>query len=344
MKKAIDLLFSSDSSRRALFKSQSDLVFQLLTTPGSAYHITAQESQENLARLQGRLKTYISQLLSDSVVRSVTDDFKRSLKVILAKQIVDYEKLYKDIIEALEAKNAALSTKPDIGVGNANKKSIKEEIQEANYMTVITARPINMDVPINEGGFSIRSYFFQDLILNLLTTPSKIKYYRFNFPQESYGEQFWSGLTKIMFRFLRDNYYNGDIITPLLGKELFLESEISKLYSDSLKERSGTSELHNISKHRDTILKMAVGIINRLYLEKIIAVFIIEQPIFTIPILAINPDESTSSVYAILENDADVNSIYQLKGENMLLWKIFVWYKLKSAKLGKQVAYKPFNV
>lgn len=62
-----------------------------------------------------------------------------------------------------------------------------------------------------------------------------------------------------------------------------------------------------------------------------IMVFIGRAPIYAIPIVAINPAESKNiKLYALLDiNNPEIN-IHKYSNEDVVLWRLFVWDKLKS--------------
>jgi len=110
-----DLLFNTKFENRPLFINQLDLVNYLLNTPGSRYHSGEILSELDLKRAQSRLKTYISQLLSDTVYRNVTEDFKFSLRLVLAQLLPapQVDRVFSQIISALELKIALWLKKPN---------------------------------------------------------------------------------------------------------------------------------------------------------------------------------------------------------------------------------------
>src|SRR5262249_21672778 len=155
---AADLLFSPFFGDKPLFKNQLELVTWLLDTPGSRYHPTETPSERDLVRAQSRLKAYISQLLSANVFRNITDDFRVSLKLILQKKLPPelVETCFSRIISALEEKNSTLNKGEDVPSAIGHKTSLKDDIKDANHIVVISARPIDMNLPLNENDRSIR--------------------------------------------------------------------------------------------------------------------------------------------------------------------------------------------
>ena len=65
MKDAYKILFEDIFLNTTLFKNQQDLVNALLTDKNSSYHVEMAD-KEYYSREQTRLKTLISQLLSDN--------------------------------------------------------------------------------------------------------------------------------------------------------------------------------------------------------------------------------------------------------------------------------------
>lgn len=342
MKKAADILFNTLIDGKSLFKNQIDLVNALLNTEGSDYFIDPSASQENIARAQGRLKTYISQLLSDTVVRNITEDLKRSVDLILSSRLTEPTKSYilQEIVSAINEKNTSLTSVPDNAQVIGGRNVLEEDIKKANYISVFTSRPIDMDTPEADPGFSIRKYFFLDLLNTLTTHVDKAKYYRFNFPMPTYGQLFWLGLEKILIRYL-ENTDSKEIMSAIYENSFSITTETIAAYEKYIEKKNvegGSPEVMNIGKElRQTIAK---EIIERLNRNKVIMVFTLDEPIFTLPLIVINPNESTSKVYALLDIEEKRNIPYKFTSDNTLLWRIFVWDKIKAKNRGVSVTYK----
>src|ERR1700729_2890584 len=95
-KDAFFLLFVHDFGNGPLFKSQADLVNQLLTTTSSNYYITKLDPDYKKAVI--RLKVYLSQLFSGHSSRTITTDFRSSLGVVLQNRCIQLNTNFEDIL------------------------------------------------------------------------------------------------------------------------------------------------------------------------------------------------------------------------------------------------------
>lgn len=339
MKSASEILLGPSFDDKPLFKSQLDLVTSLLNHPKSFYFLSPDRPKDDQARAQGRLKTYISQLFSTNVIRTVTEDFKNSLLLVLTDRLPknEAEKICTDVIAALQQKNAALAPKEETISPASVKTNLQEDITNANYIVVITARPIDMDATMHESGFSIRRSFFEELIKNILSqTKEPPKYYRFNFPSETYGELFWSGLDKLLMKFL-GSMPESKVFCEFLYEKFSITTETLSKYERYLNEKPDTPNDSSIRQKKEIVQAIAREITVRLNRNKIIMVFYNTHPIFSVPLIAINPNESTAKVYGLLDLDEQPNVVYKFSAENVLLWRIFYWDKIKASDNGQSV-------
>jgi len=342
MATAEDLLFSPSFSGKILFKNQLDLVNNLLHTPGSAYYIPADLSKEDESRAQGRLKTYVSQLLSDTIFRNVTEDFKMSLELVLrAKLAPDIkEDILHGILDDLQRKNNALSRKDDSAHQIGSKISLKEDIKDADYVAVVTARPIDMNLPVKESEFNVRNWFYDDLVKTLFGSINSMKSYRFNFPTDTYCDLFWQGLEKLMVKYLFILADQTDYIRFLYSENFTITTETYHEYESFVESKNTLPKDEEKARRLWIMQRIASEVIERLNRNKFIAVFHNSSPIFTIPVIAINPNESNCKVYGILDAEDGKNLVYKFSQESTVLWRIFFWDKVKAFSMGQAVAYK----
>jgi hypothetical protein len=342
MPNAEQLLFSAMFKGKHLFKNQLDLVNQLLHTPGSAYFIAADLTKEDEGRAQGRLKTYVSQLLSETIFRNVTEDFKTSLGLVLETKLPpDIKKdVLNGILEGLQEKNNALNRRQDIAHHAGSKISLKEDIKTAEYVVVVTARPIDMNLPIKESEFNVRNWFYDDLVKSVLGSTDKMKFYRFNFPTNTYCDLFWQGLEKLMVKYLYNLTEQPEYVRFLYHDNFTLTTETLHDYEAFMQERALLSNDQAAIQKLILMQRIASEVIERLNRNKFISLFYIGQPIFSIPIIAINPSESNCKVYGILDSEDDQNLVYKFSQENTVLWRIFFWDKVKAFEMGEPAIYK----
>jgi hypothetical protein len=229
----------------------------------------------------------------------------------------------------------------DKGSAIEHKTSLQDDIKDANHIVVISARPIDMNLPLNENDHSIRNWFFGDLVRTLLFPKQHTKYYRFNFPLETYGELFWTGLEKLIVKFLLSlsdedeemKYYYAHISQSL---------EVRNEYEDYLRQKPLLASESILLRRRNLSQKIARELIKS-EKEKTVLVFFNSHPIFSLPVIAVNPNGTNSNVYAILDHEDNQHTVYRFTAENTTLWRIFFWDKLKAAEKGHPISYQRNN-
>src|SRR5436190_9914350 len=163
MTSADKILFEQIFDNQPLFRNQLDLVTQLLTDENTPYFVD-QQNVDQYSKAQTRLKTYISQILSTSVARSITEDFKKGLNALLSKKLKgtghDSEGIVNLIIEDLKNKNSKI-TRAEV------KTSVTEQFYSdliaASYIAVITSKPLEIEMDSSPEVFSLRHFLFTDL-------------------------------------------------------------------------------------------------------------------------------------------------------------------------------------
>ena len=342
MQSASSLLFGTLPSGKQLFKNQLDLVNHLLHTPGSAYFIRTDISKEDENRAQGRLKTYLSQLLSDNIFRNLTEDFKASLALVIANKLPPDIKddIVNAIISNLQQKNSALSRKEEGSQHLGSRISLKEDIKEAGHIIVISARPIDLNLPLKESEFNIRNWFYEDLVRAMLGAVDRMKYYRFNFPTETYCDLFWQGLEKLMIKYLFNLADRPEYIRFLYTENFTVTTETFHEYETFIQSRPFMPDDQVSQKRYEIMYRIATEVIERLNRNKFISVFYNSHPIFSVPIIAINPNDSGCKIYGILDSEEDKNVVYKFSQENTILWRLFFWDKIKASDMGQATFYK----
>lgn len=321
------VLFSGEPP---LFKNQLDLITQLLDNNQSPYYINDSD-KTHYNRELSRLKTYLSQLLStkSQVSRSITDDFKKGLKVVLSEKMdVDTaDEIVMQVVDYIKEKKTALI--------NADIKSsiydeLKSNFSAGNYVVVITSRPIDIYSNINYPKFSLREILLEDFLTSLTDSEKDFKNYRFNFPLETLAYTFWMGLRRLLATYLHKNINKNK-------EELF-----ERLYQKFTLKPSTITEIEGnknfIKEHIEDIVNEIILSLNK---KKHIVVFVCTAPIYSVPIIAINPDETRNSkLYCLLEDEKQQVDIYSYQPEDITLWRIFVWDKLRNQSYaGEEVVY-----
>jgi hypothetical protein len=327
MKNAANLLFEQPFNNEPLFKNQLDLVNQFLNEPTSPYHTDSKESEKYL-RAQNRLKAYISQLLSATVSRNITEEFKEALLIVVEKKLKgfphDTEEIVESILEALRQKNSSV-IKSDTKSNAVDQ--FYNDLHSANYIAVITSKPLEIEVDTPLSIFSLRRFLFHDLIERLRDPNKDLKIYRFNFPMDSYGSLFWRGLKRILTNYLKKDK----------SIELF-----NSLHS---KFTIRTETLMSICKKNEItdndVNEVANEVLTQLNTNRFIMVFHTNAPIYGMPMIALNPAEHKNiKIYTLLEDDSQGPGVFKYSENDALLWRVFVWDKLKSKQYaGAEIKY-----
>jgi hypothetical protein len=327
MNEAAKILFETKFGDIPLFISQLDLATSLLNDPDTAYYVEKAEL-EKYSKALTRLKTYVSQLLSSTVARSITEDFASGLLIVISKKLQsDYNKakeLVDRVILDLREKNAA-NAKNDAKHSITNQFTY--DLDNANYIAVITSKPLEIGLP-DQGAFPpLRRYLFNDLLKSLYDPNKDLKYYRFNFPTSSYGFLFWRGLKKILV-----NYFQANPSQQLLDS---LDQKFA------IKANLSFNETDSVQTLNIAIEEIVNRTLKSLNSSRYILVFITEAPIYSLPIVAIDPsDNKKIKIYSLLETEADRITYNKLPEIETLLWRMFVWDQLKSPKYaGEEIKY-----
>lgn len=328
MKKSKEILFDELYGEKPLFNSQQEFVNLLLSEPESGYYTP--EDSEDYQQKVNRLKTYLSQLLSESVSRKMTPVFKRSLENLVKTRLkntnYNSNEVSQEIITSLVEKNKSANTKVFIPFFNP-KKDLIEAIEKANYVLVITARPF--DISDNESKFSFQNFLIQDLFSSLANPEMPMKYFRFNFPLKSLCELFWLALYKNLERTLTQKMTSNEFIETLYLKSLI------------------NSSLYKAIKTKEEITEGDISFVTNeliIYLNrnKFVHVFLVDAPIFSAPMIVTNPNDlKKANAYIIIENETKYTHISKLPVEDILTWKLFVYDRMKTQNAGEQIDYKP---
>lgn len=314
MKDASDLLFSYLYDNQPLFKSQLDLVLQLLADKNGPYYIEKSNNDE-YNKAQSRLKTYISQLLSDTTIRNISEDFKKGLINLLKQRFnSDTEKIVNEILSSLKIKNSKI---PKAELKASVIEQLSFDLNEASYIAIITSKPLEIDLQNDRGAYYIRNLLFKDLIDRLCDKNRDLKFYRFNFPLDSYGDLFWRGLRRILLNVFK-NSISSTLIESLYSKFTLKTATLSKLENKSIFSDEDIVDLVD-----ETLIHL-----NR---NRFIIVFTNSAPIYSIPLVILNPGEHKNiRIYSLMEEESGDIKAYKYQEQDSILWRVFVWDKLKS--------------
>jgi len=315
MQDEIRLLFETKINGKPLFASQLDLVNAILTDPGTKYHVP-QTDPELFAKSQNRLKAYVSQVLSTTVSRNVSEDFILALRLVTSSRLGGDEdqttSIVTAVIDAIREKNSSIA-KAEIKTTPIDQ--FISDINNGRYIAVITSRPLEIEIQDRSSLPNLRNILFFDLIRQLYNEERDLKHYRFNFPTDAFGDLFWRGLRRILFRQFKAHP------TPQLFESLRTKLGINIDETEILTD--------------NVIQKVVYETLLKLNLNKYVLVFTTSAPIYGFPIVAIDPSDTTNNkVYSILESEK--MTLLKFPDNETLLWRLFVWDVLKSKKYAGQ--------
>lgn len=340
MSDANELLFGSRDGAAPLFRNQQELVHTFLSLPHSPYYAFAKDQVE-YQKQQNRLKAYISQLLSGSVSRTLTEEFKRALKAAINHRLASEQQaeLLTDKIAGLLTARSQSPVRHE--KSSATASSVKADITAANYVSIITAKPMNFEEDAYPSEFSMRTFFLNDLINTITHKGPNRKVYRFNFPLQQYCEIFWIGLEKSLVRRL-DTMVDTPGFIDSLYDQSFIDSRMYQVYMtyiESMHPVQGQLE-KDLIERIDFLRQLSATLVSTLNNRRIILTFLATDPIYTLPVIAVNPSEANPQLYFFLEDENRKQSFFKASSETLLLWRMFVWDKLKATGRSKEINYK----
>lgn len=327
------ILFKKSFGGKVLFKNQLDLVNQIINT--NIYSIK-NESDAEFSKFQIRLKTYVSQLLSDTAIRNITDEFREALQFLIQSKISDTnlgEQVLIEIFEKLKQKNIHTQSNKN----DSAEILIEKDLRAGNYISVISAKPIEINRLKEEDNFSLSYSLFKNYIVAHLENDN-LKYYRLNFPLESYCELFWLGFQKMIFHELLE-LLDTKYLDSLVSKEQVLINGIYDIVYNSYKDfTNSTKDKLNGETKNEICLTISNSIVEYLNSRKIVLTFHTTDPIFSTTTIAISPDNLTKGkVYFLFEDEFRKERLFKPNQEGYLLWRIFVWDKIKTSKTSKNI-------
>ncbi|RYZ21835.1 MAG: hypothetical protein EOO16_11505 [Chitinophagaceae bacterium] len=333
MKDATELLFKPVFFSEPLFRNQADLAQQLLSHPQSAYYNNSDKDSPDYQKDLNKIKTYISQLLSVTVNRSISSAFESSLELIISDRLLltetDGEQVTAQIIKALREKNSG-STIP------ASKLLAREELTEsfakARYISIVNHRPLEIDLTFtfNDNTFSFQRLFLEDVASAVKGEIDCLKFYRFNFPMEEYALTFWAALKYFLTEEIKSNWNKRGLVDTLSKSFRLNPSLLEPLkYSESI---SVTEVRHIVD---DLLIKLNEA--------RQLQVLINSAAIYSTSIIAMDPNESRlAKIYFVFyDSDNDI-SFKRLSKEDYHYWRLFYWEKLKSIHDIKNFTYTEY--
>lgn len=331
-KDAFYLLFVHHFEEGPLFKNQIDLVNELINTPESAYY-TPKTNADEYAKGVSRLKAYLSQLFSEEAKRNITTEFRISLQVLLTKKFGNPSystEILNEILTDLREKNMAVRYLPTLPSKKGYKSEVTffESILEGSQISIFTTREIIIEFNLLNRKQSLVELLLEDLLISLKEN-KRIKKYRFNFPLNQTCVLFWQGFEKTITNYLMNNIDSLSFILPIISHSS---------HSNPLEHIYNKVEL---DKNKNSLQRVSKYLLSYLSNNHIINVFHLPDPVYLTPSIIINPnDPLDANGYLFLQSSSSgEDEIHKLTPHELLLWRFFVWEKLKINKSGKLIEY-----
>jgi len=141
-------------------------------------------------------------------------------------------------------------------------------------------------------------------------------------------------------------FIDNDGFIENLNSEIFvIKTSVLNIYDNYKKLRTSDADESLIKELKMHLIEnVSNNLIEMLNQTNIITVYQVTEPIFTVPVIAINPDNfSTATLYILIEDENNKIKHFKSTSENMYLWKMFVWDKLKSSKTSRNIPCPSFR-
>jgi len=314
------LLFEYNIDGAPLFRNQTELVNELLNRKSSQFY----RSEEKLVKAERiRLKTYVSQLLSDTTNRHLSDELITSLRKIAQEKKIkvsseELDEYFETLIKSIRSKNKKDNFRSRNSLPfDSSASDFFPNIVDANYITIFTAREAKLKIELKNKKVSLAEFFLDDILNNILDN-RPTKYYRFNFPRKETCILFWRGIKKELINYLESQ----KSITEWVGR-----NAVEKLGVRPTELFSKSTPIEN------PYLYVANKIAQNLSDNNLVSVYQTELPVFTVPVIAIDPhDIIKSKAYLLLLNETGEDNIHKMTTEEFYNWRFYVWENLRLNK------------
>lgn len=326
---AYSLLFVDEFGEKPLFKNQIDLVNELLSHPDSDYY-TDRDDREAYQKAVSRMKAFVSQVFSEHSRRSISQEFRRSLEVILKEksqqQSFDVGDILEQIVGDLKDRNTMrkhiFKEAPKNEVGKYTE--LGYELLHATTITIFTAREINMELQVLGRKMGIRELLIENLVFSLQRDAMSRKF-NFNFPFKDLCVLFWKALKKQLAAYLYLHDHVLSFILPLIST-----SARASVYNTDGSFNAGA----------DVESAVASALLIYLSKENIINVYHLPAPVYTTPVISLELPECDNNVYLCLNMDEGPDILHKLSRQEMFLSRLFVWDNLKIHHPGSLIKYQ----
>lgn len=337
MNEAINLLFEQryGENHIKLFESRLDLVVMLLTDKDSPYKLSDEERNNGdlYSKHRNRLQSYVSQILSGSGTRKLTPEFITTLKNLIGKKLngvkgVDPKELSDKIMNSLVENSVKLPDELEEYFG---------DFKLSSYAAIFTSRPLELEANPNEIILKIRNATVDGICNYFLENSTPKQKYKYNLPSSQLGILLWRRLSYLLIKKLKSD-----------SNCLFsLKSYINHLRSENTTwEIDYNNKLHSrgIVKSVDTVDSQLKELVDEFltYMNEsaFFEVFETREPVFVIPHIILDPNESTKiKGYIFLDSKTANIELYRYNYRDLIVWKDNVWDVVKANKKTKSIPY-----
>lgn len=337
MAEAIQILFEQKFGKEqvTLFKNRLDLVIQLLHDDDSKYKLTDKDMTDatTYSKYRNRMQSYVSQVLGGTGTRTITSEFRETLKTLIAKKLegiddVDVNVLSETIMKSLEERNVKLSEELI---------EFLDDFKTARYTAVFTSHPIVLEANPNEVVLKIREAFIEGVCSHFLDKEIKQKF-RYNLPSYNLCLLFWRRVCNLLIKKLNTD----------LDYRLKLTTYLSDFYAQNpdlqddfqIKIRSKKIPYSEAVTDEKKIKLLVDSYLHVINVKDIFQVFESLEPVFVIPHVVFNPNESSNkSGYIFLDLRNNSLGLYKYSDRDLTIWKDKVWNTLKANKKTNSVSY-----
>lgn len=78
------------------------------------------------------------------------------------------------------------------------------------------------------------------------------------------------------------------------------------------------------------ISELSESILKYLLCNSLVSAYIINEPIFSVPMIVLNPNKRQTLAYIVIENELNATGVNSLGLEDTVLWKFLVWERIKA--------------
>ena len=338
MSEAIRILFEQrfGNERVRLFESRLDLVIHLLNDEDSPYRLPEEKKVDvdSYSRHRNKLQSYISQILSGTGTRKITPEFNQTLKKLIVKKLkgingVDPIALSDNIMKSLSEGN---TKQPE------ELEEYLHDFKTSNYAVIFTSRPLELEANPNDIILKIRNATVDGICNHFLENFLVKQKYKYNFPNSHLGILFWRRLAYLLITKLKSNEESLNKIREYINNARVKNSNWEEQYQEKLKalgiklieENGSERSLKNLVDRFLTLLNESASF----------QVFETKEPVFVIPHIVLDPNESNNlKGYIFLDHKTGNIELYKYSYRDLIVWKEKVWDTIKANKNTKSIHY-----